>query len=133
MTSFVQCVADDGNLPVHHARRGHYVDAGLGLSNGQARIDLVSFVVVDVAVLIEHAAVAMIGEFVQAGISHHDEIVAYFGDHFPNGHVEDAVRVDAGGTTSVERCWYPEQHDASDAGLEIGRASCRQRGWTEGG
>src|SRR5699024_5775309 len=94
------------------------MDTGFSLRDRHTGINLVGFVIVDIAMLIEHATVTVIGEFVQAGISHHDEIVAYFGDHFPNGHVEDAVRVDAGGTTSVERCWYPEQHDASDAGLD---------------
>ena len=46
---------------------------------------------------VEHAAVAVVGELVEAQVAHHGERVADLGDHVGDRDVEDAVGVDGAG------------------------------------
>ena len=108
---------DHGDLAVHHAGRAQHVGAGLRLGHRHLAVDLQGGVVVDVAVGVEDAAVAVVGEFVQADVAHDDQLVADLGADVPDGLVQHAVRVQRGGAAGVADGGDAEEHDAADAEL----------------
>ena len=75
--------------------------AGVGLGHGHPGVDLHGAVVVDVPVGVEHAAVPVVGELVQADVAHDDQVIADFGADVADGLVEDAVRIQRGGALGV--------------------------------
>ena len=70
---------DHADLAVHHPAGPDEVDARGGLGERHLAVDLEGAVVVDAAVGVEHAAVAVVGELVEAQVRHHRELVAHLG------------------------------------------------------
>ena len=64
---------------------------------------------------VEHAAVAVVGELVEAQVAHHGERVADLGDDVADRQVEDAVRVDRAGAGGVLGGRDAEEHHARRA------------------
>ena len=81
------------DLAVHHPAQADHVGAGRRLGQGHLGVPDQRRVVVDGAAGGEHAAVAVVGELVEAQVGLHDERVAHLGDGVGDGEVEDAVRV----------------------------------------
>jgi porphobilinogen synthase len=79
-------VPDGSDLAVPHPARPDEVDPRRRLRDRPLPVDLEGAVVVDVAVGVEDAAVAVVGELVEAQVRHHGELVAGPGD----GGVRDA-------------------------------------------
>ena len=115
------------DLAVHHAGRAEHMRPGVGLRHGHPAIDLQGGVVVHVAVVVEHAAVAMVGEFVQADVTHHHEVVADLGSHVPDGLVQYAVRVQRSGALGIAPGRDAEEHDAADPQLHGLRGGTPER------
>jgi hypothetical protein len=111
----IQRPAARGDLAVHHARQAQDVSAGIGLRERHARVDLERRVVVDAAVGGEHAAVAVVGELVEAQVGLHRDAprggVSCGGD----GAIEDACGVGGPAADGVAGRGHPEEHDAADA------------------
>ena len=63
-------------------------------ADAHAAVDLQRGVVVDPTLVVEHAAVAVVGELVEAQVGHHEQVVAGLGAGVGDGDVEDAVRVE---------------------------------------
>ncbi len=118
--STVERLADDRDLAVHHPRGGDDVGARACLRDGHRGIQLVGGVVVDPAAIVEHAAVAVVGELVEAGVGHHHEVVADRLAHRAQGDVEDAVGVDraAAGRVLVTLARHAEEHDAAETRVD---------------
>ena len=118
MAGGVQAVADRGHLTVHHAARGHHVSSGLCLRHSQFHVLSVGGVIIDAPTLVEHTAVAVIGEFVEAGVGHQHGVVAEILRQIAQGHVEDAVRSHADGPAGVLVlvARNPEEHQPADTG-----------------
>ncbi len=116
----VERLADDGDLAVHHPGGGDDVGARAGLRDGHRGIQLIGGVVVDPAVIVEHAAVAVVGELVEAGVGHDHEVVADRVAHRAQRDVEDAVRVDraAAGRVLVALAGHAEEHDAAETRVD---------------
>ena len=108
---------DHADLAVHHPGGAEHVRTGLGLRDAHPGVDLQRRVVVHGALGGEHAAVAVVGELVQAQVGHHDEPVPHLRLHVPDGPVQDAVRVQGGAADGVARGRHAEQHDAAQAQL----------------
>ena len=85
------------------------------LRHGHLGVDREGGVVVDAAALVEHAAVAVVGELVEAGVGHDDGGVADLGADVAQRHVEHAVRVDARAPLRVAAGGHPEEHQPADA------------------
>ena len=93
--------ADHADLAVHHPAGADDVDAGRGLGERHLGVHLQRRVVVDRAVGVEHAAVAVVGELVEAQVGHHRQRVADLGDHVGDRDVEDAVGVERAAAAGV--------------------------------
>ena len=119
--------ADHADLAVHHAAGAEQVGARVGLGHGHLRVDGEGGVVVDAAALVEHAAVAVVGELVEAGVGHDDGVVADLGPHVAQRHVEHAVGVDAGAAPRVATGGHAEEHQAADARRDRLRGRLAQR------
>ena len=119
----VERLADDGDLAVHHPAGADHVDAGRGLRERHVGVRRQRLVVVDLAVGREQAAVAVVGELVEAEVGHHRELVAHLGDHVGDREVEHAGRVDAAGAGGVLVLGDAEEHHAAEA--ELGRLGDR--------
>ena len=93
--------------------------AGAGLGAGHVLVELDGFVVKHAALVIQHAAVAVGGEFVEAGIGHHDEVIAEFLAQAGNAAVQNALRVprDGAGIILVFLERNAEKIDAGHAGF----------------
>ena len=72
-----------------------HMGARVGLRPRHLGVALQRRVVVDAAVGVQDAAVAVVGELVQAQVGHDDEVVADLGPHVADGDLQDAVRVGA--------------------------------------
>ena len=81
MAGGVECFADHADLAVHHPARPDDMDAGIGLGNGHRAHSARGRVVVDRPVGRQYAAMAMVGELVEAEVAHHDEFVPDLADH----------------------------------------------------
>src|SRR5699024_9171887 len=108
MSGCFQCLTNDSDLTVHHARRGDHMNTGFGLGNGHASIDGVCCIVIDDTVIVEHTAMAVVSEFVQTGICHNDHVVANFGYNLCDSYVEDALGIDGGAALCIQVCWHAE-------------------------
>ncbi len=98
----VEGTADGGHLSVHHPARGDHVGAGRRLHDGQVGVELDRGVVVDLAgVGVEHAAVAVVGELVEAAVGHDHQVVADRAADGLDGPPGDAVGVQGGGAGGV--------------------------------
>ena len=82
------------DLAVHHPARCDDVGAGGGLGDGGLGVDLERGVVVDVAVLVEHAAVTVVGVLVDAQIGHQHDVVADVVAQVGEGELDDAVGIE---------------------------------------
>ena len=89
-----------------------------GLSFGHFCISEQGGVVVDVAVAVENPAVAVVGELVQAQISHQNGAVAKLATQRAQCDVEDAVRVLGPGALRVLVRGDAVQHQPADSGLD---------------
>ena len=74
-------------------------------------------VVVHAAVRIEHTAVTVVGELVEAEIALHDQGVTDLGDGDARRDIENALRIGRAGADGVLVLGHPEEHHAADAGL----------------
>ncbi|CAK7281994.1 hypothetical protein SGPA1_12787 [Streptomyces misionensis JCM 4497] len=92
--------------------------AGVGLDLGHLGVPLQGGVVVDAALGVQHPAVPVVGELVQAQIGHDEEVVADLGAHIAQGDLEDAVGVGPGGALAVLLALlrHAEEHDPGDSG-----------------
>ena len=113
----VQGVTDDGDLAVHHSRRGHHVRSGAGLGHRHRGVERQGGVVVDVAVRSQRTTMAMIGELIQTGVGTDDEVVTNSLAHRRDTGIEDSVGVPGMGTDLVLVLGNTEQVDTADAGL----------------
>ena len=101
--------------------------AGAGLGAGHVLVELDGGVVKHAALVIQHAAVSVGGELVEAGIGHNDEVIAEFLVQAGNAAVQNALRVPGDGAgivlVLIER--HTEKVDARHAGLQrlLGRAA----------
>ncbi len=84
--------------------------SGLGLREGHLAIADQARVVVDPAFGIEHAAVPVIGELVEAQVALHDEGVPGLVDGDPSGDIQDAVR-----RRSLPSRWHPAPREPRTA------------------
>ena len=90
-------------------------------------VELYGGVVKHAAFVIQHAAVAVGGELVEASIGHNDEVIAEFLVEAGNAAVQNALRVPGDGAgvilVLIER--HAEKVDARHAGLQrlLGRAA----------
>ena len=82
------------DLAVHHPARRDDVGAGSGLGDGRLGVDVERGVVVDHAVLVEDAAVAVVGVLVDAQVGHQHDVVAEVGAQIAQGDLHDAVGVE---------------------------------------
>jgi hypothetical protein len=120
----VERVADRGDLAVHHPRGAQQVRPGLGLGEGHLAVAHEGRVVVHAAVGVEHAAVPVVGELVQAQVGHDHGRVAELGAQAGEGPVEDPVRVGRAGAHGVLVLGHAEQHHPADAALgRLGRGA----------
>ena len=89
--------------------------AGAGLLERHRAVPLEGGVVVDAAAVVEHAAVAVVGELVEAQVGLHDESARGCLDGDPRRDVEDAVGVGGARAACVAHLGHAEQHHAADA------------------
>ncbi len=82
-----------GDLAVHHPRETDDVGTGAGLGDRHRRVAHEGRVVVDAAGLVEHAAVAVGGELVEAEVGHDDRLVAELITQQSQRPVEDAFGI----------------------------------------
>ena len=87
-----QRLADRPDLAVHHARRRNQVRTGLGLGHGDLPVDLERAVVVDLAGLRQHAAVAVVRVLVQTEVGDEDRLVAQLAPQRAQPLLRDPVR-----------------------------------------
>ncbi len=113
----VQRGPDRGHLTVHHAARRDDVRPGLDLRHGHLGVDPQRAVVVHPAVLVEHPAVPVLGELVDADVPDDHRRVAHLGPYVAQRRVEHAVRVEAPGAVRVVLQRDPEEDHTADAGL----------------
>ena len=98
----VERLPDRTHLAVHHPARAEQVRPGLGLRERHRGVAEQRRVVVDAgARLVQHAAVPVVGELVQAQVGHQDRGVADLADEVAQGHVEHAVGVIGPGAARV--------------------------------
>ena len=81
------------DLAVHHPRRGDDVGARLGLGHRDPGVELEGGVVVDLAPVVEDAAVAVVGVLVEAEVGDEHDRVAELVAQVAQGHLHDAVGV----------------------------------------
>ena len=86
-----------------------------GLGERGAGVDLQRGVVVDVAVLVEHAAVAVVGVLVDAQVGDQHDVVADVAAQVGEGELHDALGIEGAGADGVLACRDPEQHDGPHA------------------
>ena len=89
---------------------------GARLGDGGRRVDLEGGVVVDLAVLVEHAAVAVVGVLVDAQVGDQGDVVAEVAAQVGEGQLHDPLRVGRAAAGGVLDGRHTEQHDAADAG-----------------
>ena len=68
------CGAERAHAAVHHVARRDDVGAGARVGDGRAREQLERDVVVDLAVVAQHAAVAVRGVLAQAHVGDHEQV-----------------------------------------------------------
>ena len=119
----VERVADHRDLAVHHAAGPHDVGAGGGLGARHLGVHLEGGVVVDRSAGGEDAAVAVVGELVEAQVGHHRQRVAHLGGDVGDRDVEDARRGRRHRCPSASLVvGHAEEHDPAEAGLgRLGR------------
>ena len=81
-------------------------------------VDLQRRVVVDAPAVIEDAAVPVVGELVQAGVRHDDEVVADGSADAFKSDIEYAAGLGSARAAGILRGRDPEEHDAADAGVQ---------------
>ena len=89
--------------------------AGSRLRERHRAVPLERRVVVDAAAVVEHAAVAVVGELVEAEVGLHDERAGGCLDGDPRRDVEDAVGVGGARAARIAHLGHAEQHHAADA------------------
>ena len=108
--------ADHPHLAVHHPAGPDHVDAGSGVRARHLGVQLEGGVVVDPAGGVEDAAVAVVGELVEAEVAHHGDRVTDLGLHVGDRDVEDAVGVERAGAGGVLGLGDAEQHHPAQTG-----------------
>ena len=96
--------------------RPEQLRARAGLRERHRRVPLEGGVVVDAPAVVEHAAVAVVGELVEAQVGLHDEPARGCLDGDAGRDVEDAVGVGGARAACVAHLGHAEQHHAADAG-----------------
>jgi hypothetical protein len=87
----VQRGSDHPYLPVHHPGRTQQVRAGRSLGQCHLRVPDQRGIVVHGSACIQHTAVAVIGELVQAQVGHQHGGVADLGLEVGQGEIQDAI------------------------------------------
>src|SRR5699024_6396960 len=77
----VEAFTDSAYLAFHQARRAHAMCTRSRLLVGHSDVQLECCIVIDAALTIEHAAVAVVGELIPAGISHDQNVISEFLAH----------------------------------------------------
>ncbi len=113
----VEGLAHGADLAVHHAAEAEQVGSRLRLREPHGAVAVEGAVVVDHAIVVEDAAVAVVGELVEAQVGLDDERVADLLDRDARGDVEDAVGVARAGALGVADGRDAEQHHAADPRL----------------
>ena len=91
--------------------------ACLGLSQGHGRVPLQRGVVVDSPRLVEHPAVTMVGELVEAQVRHEHQLVTACRTHSAQREVEDAFGVVRSVAVRVALLGHPEDHETAEPGV----------------
>ena len=86
-----------------------------GLGQRGLGVDLERGVVVDVAALVEHAAVAVVGVLVDAQVGDQHDVVAEVAAQVGQRELHDAVGVEGAAADGVLARRHAEQHDGADA------------------
>ena len=93
VTVGIERAADRRHLSVHHAARCDDVRPGSRLGDGGLGIDAERRVVVDHAVLVDDAAVPVVGVLVDTEVGHHHDVVAEIGTQITQRDLHDTVGV----------------------------------------
>src|SRR5699024_6531431 len=117
VTFLVERVTDGGHLPVHHPGQSEQLGSCLGLGEGDGGVAGQGGVVVDPPGRVEHAAVAVVGELVQAQVGLHHELVAHVVVQCGGGAVEDPLGIVGGAAGGVPVVRDTEEHDPADPGV----------------
>ena len=91
--------------------------AGAGLGHRGPGVDLERGVVVDVAAIVEHAAVAVVGVLVDAQVGDQHDVVADVAAQVGERELHDAVRVEGAAADGVLRRRHTEQDHGAHAEL----------------
>ena len=124
--SLVERRADRADAAVHHVARRDHVGAGARLRDRGARQQLERRVVVDVAVVAQDAAVAVVGVLAQAHVGHHEQVGVGLLDR-ARGELDDALVVPGARALGVLRGRDPEQQHGRDAQRPPPRRPPRRR------
>ena len=109
----VECAAHRGDLAVHHSAEPEQLRAGFGLSERHLPVAHERGVVVDGSARIEHPAVPVIGELVEAQVGLHDETVTHLLDGDARRDVEYPVGIGRAGSGRVLGERHAEEHDTA--------------------
>ena len=123
----VERLAHRGDLAVHHAAEAEQLRSRPRLRDAHLGVPGEGRVVVDGPGRRQHAAVAVVGELVEAQVGLHDERVADLPRDLADRDVEDPVRVDGAASGRIALGGNTEEHEPADAGLRRvdGRATQR--------
>ena len=93
--------------------------AGLGLGHRHVGVEVERGVVVDVAVVVEQPAVAVVGVLVEAQVGHDHDVVAQVAAQVAQGHLHDPVGVPRLGARGVLAGGDAEQDERPHAEVDL--------------
>jgi hypothetical protein len=115
VAAVVEGVTDRRDLTVHHPRWRDHVGTCVGLRPGDPPVQLDGPVIVDVALVVQDAAVAVVGVLVQAEVAKDHVVVAELLAQEPEGPLGDAVRIPRLGALGVLPVGDAEQHERDES------------------
>ena len=102
-------------MTVHHAARGHDRRTGVRLGQRDASVQFERRVIVDRAVIAQHAAVTVTRVLIETEVRHEDQLVAEIVAERTQRHLRDALRVPGAAAELVLRRRNAKEDDATDA------------------
>ena len=109
----IQCFADSLNITVHHVGRSNHVSTGLSVGNSNLSQQRQSFIVVDGAAVLQHAAMTMLGVFAQADVGNDNQFRIFCFNQLA-GLLYRLVHIPAAAADSILVGRYAEEQDSGN-------------------
>lgn len=112
----IQCFADSLNITVHHIGGSNHVSTGLSVGYGNLSQQRQSFIVVDGAAVLQHAAMTMLGVFAQADVGNDNQFRIFCFNQLA-GLLYRLVHIPAAAADSILVGRYAEKQDSGNTQL----------------